>query len=125
MSIEEVHFLRAKLCRRLAKLEAERTEAAFQGAYGLYRSFFDTIGQFCEKHIQTVSQAIDTEWSSYKNFIRRRIPSFPLRASDNDLHLTLPNSSQVVQHALNRSRQAQAAARPTANGPEKIPVKGF
>ncbi|ODM22446.1 hypothetical protein SI65_00034 [Aspergillus cristatus] len=124
MSIEEVHFLRAKLCRRLAKLEAERTEASFKGAYGLYRSFFD-VGHFCEKHIQTASQVIDIKWSSYKNSIRRGIPSFPLRASNDDLHLTVPNSSQVLQHALNRSRQTQAAAKPTANGPEQIPVKGF
>lgn len=125
MSIEEVYFLRAKLCRRLAKLEAERTEASFTGAYGLYRSFFDTVGRFCEKHVHAVSQAIDKKWSSYKGSIRRRIPSFPLRAGDDDIHLTLPNSSQVLQHALSRSRQAQAAAKPTANGPEQVPVKGF
>ncbi|PYI00251.1 hypothetical protein BO78DRAFT_439495 [Aspergillus sclerotiicarbonarius CBS 121057] len=99
LSIEDCHFLRAKLCRRLAKLEAESDKIPSCPRTNC-RSLFDMVGCFCEEGIQKASSHMKHAWGIFKNSTIRQIPSIPYSASDEDLRLTLPNSLPYLKGVL-------------------------
>ncbi|PWY75305.1 hypothetical protein BO94DRAFT_578003 [Aspergillus sclerotioniger CBS 115572] len=99
LSIESCHFMRAKICRRLAKLESE-----FEGVPSFlstnYRNLFDMVGCFCEEEIRKASSHMERTWDTFKKSTIRQIPELPCHASEGDLRLTLPNSLPYLQSVL-------------------------
>lgn len=91
--------LRAKLCRRLAKLEQEATSVSDHARIA-YQKLFDTVGVQCEKIIADASRQIEDAWESFKRTIERRIPLLPARASERDLYLSLPRSGEHLRNLL-------------------------
>ncbi|KAH8756104.1 hypothetical protein F5883DRAFT_570317 [Diaporthe sp. PMI_573] len=57
-------LLRAKLCRRLAKLEQERAEHV--GADSIYESFFRSMGPWMEQTIQSATDRVNVIWEHFK-----------------------------------------------------------
>lgn len=96
-------FLRAKLCRRLAKLESEK-ETLSSAVLPTCTGLFENIGALCQHAVETVTSAIDLRWNAFKTDCRRKIPSLPYRARDNELYLSLPNSGSYLQSVLDRPR---------------------
>ncbi|XP_044715963.1 P-loop containing nucleoside triphosphate hydrolase [Hirsutella rhossiliensis] len=76
--------LRAKLCRRLAKLEQEKSKAS-KSAHGVYQALFDTI---------------ENAWDNFKKATTRLIPLLPSRAKEPSLHLSLPRSGEHLRNLL-------------------------
>ncbi|KAI1930837.1 hypothetical protein LOZ65_001413 [Ophidiomyces ophidiicola] len=101
LSTELCHFLKAKLCRRLAKLEVDR-ESSDPRARHVYSHLFGTIGTLCQESIETATAAIKAQWRAFRTNIRRKIPNLPPSANEEDLHLTLPNCASYLQNVLNQ-----------------------
>ncbi|KAI1383848.1 uncharacterized protein F4822DRAFT_438664 [Hypoxylon trugodes] len=96
---DQVITLRAKLCRRMAKLEMDRTMVQ-QIQPNVYTSLFDQICPRIETIIREATTQLETAWEYYKQSTIRRIPRLPFRAPDASLQLTLPNSSGYLDRLL-------------------------
>ncbi|KAI9765661.1 MAG: hypothetical protein M1840_007218 [Geoglossum simile] len=96
---EPCTVLKAKLCRRLAKLEVDKARAPASLRH-VYIQMFAAVGPIFQEAIRKATEQIDSTWAAFKNTIRRPIPSLPLRADDKDLHLRLPYSAPYLQNIL-------------------------
>ncbi|RAO65870.1 uncharacterized protein BHQ10_001882 [Talaromyces amestolkiae] len=99
---ELCNFLRAKLCRRLAKLETEKLHGNSSVVH-TYSELFESIGPICRKAIDMTTTSIEKQWVAFKAQSLRKIPSLPPFADEDDLHLTLPNSGSYLRGVLNQS----------------------
>lgn len=111
---EQCNFLRAKLCRRLAKLEIEKVNSAVT-VFSTFQSLFTTIGPLCQKSIHIATKSFESEWDSFKRRIQRRIPLLPSYAQEKDLRLTLPNSSAYFREILGLPQSPSPWNRPAVD----------
>ena len=102
LSLELCTFLKVKLCRRLAKLEVDKTEAP-SAVRHVYVKMFTAVGPVFQQTIQQATEKTKSAWTAFKNVIRRPVPSLPLRADDRDLQLCLSNSLPYLQDILQPS----------------------
>ncbi|KAE8135378.1 hypothetical protein BDV38DRAFT_285011 [Aspergillus pseudotamarii] len=107
---EQCNFLKTKVCRRLAKLEAKR-ENASAVIRDAYTWLFAVIGPECQKSIDTVTAVFEARWDYFKRSIRRKVDRLPQAAEDKDLHLSLRNSLPYLKAVLDWSRQSQGACK--------------
>ena len=99
LSPELSHYIKAKLSRRLAKLENEKM--ALQTChYNAYDFFFATIGACFKQSLSDANNHISFDWLKFKNSIRKRIPRLPYSAGLSDVQLQLKNSAPVIENAL-------------------------
>ncbi|KAF7169283.1 hypothetical protein CNMCM5623_002079 [Aspergillus felis] len=99
LSPEDCHFLKTKLCRRLAKLEVEKENCTASVADS-YRNLLSAVGQMCQKSVSNATTALELEWKSFKRSLERKIPSLPLYAHQNDLEISLRNSAAFFHSIL-------------------------
>lgn len=99
-------ILRAKLCRRLAKLETEKTQCKTISA--VYESLFHSLGPTFESIIISATQNVESVWANFKKEITKNIPPLPLRVEDSATQLSLPNSRKYLNGLLNMSRKKKA-----------------
>ncbi|KAI9771414.1 MAG: hypothetical protein M1839_002804 [Geoglossum umbratile] len=92
-------FLKAKLCRRLAKLEAEKEKSSGKGR-AIYESMFLSLSPLLHEITQNATRRIGLAWDMFKGTIRRRIAHLPNRADQQDLYLALRNSGPYLQRVL-------------------------
>ncbi|KAI0122664.1 hypothetical protein F4814DRAFT_217495 [Daldinia grandis] len=85
--------LRTKLCRRMAKLEMDKTKST------LPESLFSQISPFIENVIREATNQVENAWEAFKKTTTRRVPVLPLHA-DNALDLSLPNSGGYLDRLL-------------------------
>jgi len=107
-------LLRSKLCRRLAKLEMERTEALPEHQ-AEYRSLFESTSISFRGAIQAATSQVKATWRHYRAEIVPIFPRLPLRADDTSLRLSLNNSVLYLDGILQL-----AASRKRKGGPEEI-----
>jgi hypothetical protein len=91
-------MLRAKLCRRLAKLEMDKTRV--YSAAAVYNQFFNSVGPMLKGIIEKATVQVESAWAHFKTTIVRPIPALPPRADDQALHLSLPNSEKYLCNLL-------------------------
>ncbi|TVY43757.1 hypothetical protein LSUB1_G001260 [Lachnellula subtilissima] len=91
-------MLRAKLCRRLAKLEMDKTRV--DSASAVYSQFFDSVGPMLKGIIEKATDQVESAWAHFKTTIARPIPVLPPRADEQALHLSLPNSEKYLCNLL-------------------------
>jgi Protein of unknown function (DUF3638) len=91
-------MLKAKLCRRLAKLEMNKTRSDSDSAAHEY--LFASIGPMLKKTIERATAQVESAWANFKAKIARPIPRLPRRADEQDLHLSLPNSGKYLYNLL-------------------------
>jgi len=101
-------LLRAKLCRRLAKLEMDNAEAPPEYE-STYRQLSDSTSCFFSSAIKNATSAVELAWKSYQKAITPTITPLPLQASRESLRLTLDNSAEylgdVLLHATSKKRK--------------------
>lgn len=95
-------LLKAKLCRRLAKLENERVGC--KTTCNVYESMFDTLGQYLESIIVNVTREMETKWTTFKEAATKSVPLLPQRADNAATCLSLPNGGKYLDDLLARSR---------------------
>ncbi|EDO04342.1 hypothetical protein SS1G_06825 [Sclerotinia sclerotiorum 1980 UF-70] len=99
VNLELLAFLKAKLCRRLAKLENDGDkESSALGA--IHEQTFITLRPIFQKAIRRASEHIELEWVTFKQSNQRPVMPLPRRAADRDLDLTLPNSGVYLQRIM-------------------------
>jgi hypothetical protein len=88
-------FLRAKICRRLAKLEQEKDKSS-----EVYSRLFNTTTAFFKDSIAQVTQLVNLAWEKFKRDTTRPVPRLPVRADQQAQFLSLPNSGSYLQGVL-------------------------
>ncbi|KAH8589073.1 hypothetical protein B0O99DRAFT_523793 [Bisporella sp. PMI_857] len=91
-------MLRAKLCRRLAKLEMDKTRV--YSAAAVYNHFFDSVCSMLKGIIAKATVQVESAWAHFKTTIARPISALPSRADEQALHLSLPNSETYLCNLL-------------------------
>lgn len=101
-------LLRAKLSRRLAKLEQERSQQLDTSIYDL---FFESTGPWFRSIIETVTERINHVWTNFKSKTTRKVERLPSHAPPSDFRLSLPNSGRHLADllSLRPAQQTQVA----------------
>lgn len=93
--------LRAKLCRRMAKLKAD---SAVCSPYlrPLYNQFFASTSEELENIVKHVTERVSLQWDDFKARVTRRIPTLPCRVPEADLYMRLDNSGAFLKAHLSQ-----------------------
>ncbi|KAF1847270.1 uncharacterized protein K460DRAFT_332087 [Cucurbitaria berberidis CBS 394.84] len=91
--------LRAKICRRLAKLEQEKGNSP-----AVHDHFFTVAGPFFKESITRVTKLVELAWDKFKRETTRPIPQLSTRADQQAQYLSLPNSRAYLQAVLSLPR---------------------
>ncbi|KUI72508.1 hypothetical protein VM1G_07810 [Cytospora mali] len=91
-------LLRAKLSRRLAKLEQERSQQQFDTS--IYDCLFQSTGPGFKNAIESVNIRINKVWRDFKSKTKRWVGKLPTYAPPGDLRLSLPNSGRHLNDLL-------------------------
>jgi hypothetical protein len=91
--------LRAKICRRLAKLEQEKEILP-----EVYGHLFETTTAFFKESIMQVTRSVNMAWEKFKRDTTRSVHRLPTRADQQALFLSLPNSGLYLQDVLGLPR---------------------
>lgn len=110
---EMVAFLKAKLCRRLVKLEVDKDRASSSIRH-VYIYMFTTLEPLFNKTTSRANKNIDLAWTAFKKTIRRPIPYLPRYAEKQDQHLKLPNSGAYLQEILDQPLSEDGRSRSSA-----------
>lgn len=109
-------MLKAKLCRRLAKLEMDKNQASFVSP--VYNQLFDSIGPLFKKVIRKATEHVELTWADFKKTTTRKIPRLPSRADEQALRLSLLNSEKYILDVLTLPHAKRA-------GPASLKVPSF
>ena len=124
VALEDLPHLRAKLGRRVAKLEVEMNNLP-QASSKTTKKLFDSVQSTFASCLSGISQILEDQWKSIRDSSPVKFPDIPRCARAGDLELRLYNSWPALQSAVERykssSREAprQAEAR---NSPAKSPI---
>ncbi|KAI1855789.1 hypothetical protein JX265_012234 [Neoarthrinium moseri] len=96
---ELVATLRAKLCRRMAKLEAD-CAALGASRTTACRSILERLRPLVKALVDVTTSHLNTSWESFKRATARRVPKLPCRVGEDNFHLSLPNSRSYFDELL-------------------------
>ncbi|KAE8372270.1 hypothetical protein BDV26DRAFT_274461 [Aspergillus bertholletiae] len=99
VAIENWSWLKAKLCRRLVKLETEKKDS-LSAVRVEHVCLARNLEPLCRQYIANADAAIKNQWEAFKRDFRRVIPVLPLYAQPSDMFLSLPSSMSYLQNAL-------------------------
>jgi hypothetical protein len=109
LSPELTILLRSKLCRRLAKLEMEKTEAPPECEI-TYHRLFDSTSSFFTDAIRGATSQVETAWCRYRKEITPIVPRLPIRADESSFRLSLGNSAKYLDEVLHLAASKKRGA---------------
>lgn len=98
---EQTLMIRAKLCRRLAKLESEQSQAP-ESLRAVYNNIFEGTHDLFKEAVTQAGVKVTNAWEEYKKGVTRNIPRLPTRILDKDTTLSLPNSGKKLHGLLSQ-----------------------
>ncbi|KAF2396522.1 hypothetical protein EJ06DRAFT_222752 [Trichodelitschia bisporula] len=104
-SLETPHLLKAKLCRRLGKLESERSQA-FGSLHEVYGKLFAALEPCLRASVLAATNHIEVKWRQYRKDIQRPIPKLPLRVGPLETRLLLRNSGEHLGAILDEFQRS-------------------
>jgi hypothetical protein len=108
LSLEDSNFLKTKICRRFAKLEFELGNSS-QTVRDTYAGLAANITRVCQKPIDTAINHFEKTWGTFKHEIRRHVPRLPYNAQQEDLRLTMSNSSSYLREVLRIEKKRRSS----------------
>ncbi|KAL9104009.1 MAG: hypothetical protein Q9163_000987 [Psora crenata] len=99
VSPELLTFVQAKLARRLAKLEVDKTKLSPAGRPS-FEFMFTSLQTVFHKTMKTVNERVEVGWAAFKKSFQRPVPPLPRRADRQDLALTLCKSAPYLQQIM-------------------------
>ncbi|KAF3909914.1 hypothetical protein ABW21_db0200578 [Orbilia brochopaga] len=111
---ERTSILKAKLCRRMAKLEFEKSNAPDR-LQEIYQYFTDKLSDRITSSTSLADDYIRDVWQQYCKRTERRVAPLPRRADPQETILTLPSSGAYLSSILN-SPQLNLKAAQAAGG---------
>lgn len=111
-------MLRAKLCRRLAKLEQEKADHL--GDSSVYECFFTSMGSWMEQTIQSVTNRMDVVWEHFRRRTMRHVEPLPAPQFIPYAHLRLQlrQSGAYLQGLMQQPREQ--GGQPSTFDPTRI-----
>ncbi|KAH6855507.1 hypothetical protein B0I37DRAFT_395568 [Chaetomium sp. MPI-CAGE-AT-0009] len=100
LEVEQVHFLKAKLCRRLAKLDMERDGVQDQHLLGKVDRLFTLLTPIIDPSIESAVDYVQSSWEACRQSLIKYIPPLPRRAAQSDMVLSLRLSGEWLQRIL-------------------------
>ncbi|KAI1741165.1 hypothetical protein F4680DRAFT_464954 [Xylaria scruposa] len=113
LSPHKVVCLRAKLARRMAKLETNPEKLKLHPDT-IYNEWFIAASTVVKDAIENASNRVEIAWNHFKRNTTRRIPYLPHRAPVDSMKLTLPNSCRYLDNILSSRSVPPLALRPVA-----------
>ncbi|RYP92932.1 hypothetical protein DL770_000982 [Monosporascus sp. CRB-9-2] len=101
VSLEDLEFLKAKLCRRLFKLDRDRSQQSQKGQAAC-GALFKTLSPLLNKVIKTTTNRIQIVWDQEKRKTTKSILPLPIQASPQHLRLSLIASRPYLRDARKR-----------------------
>ncbi|KAF9870445.1 hypothetical protein CkaCkLH20_12112 [Colletotrichum karsti] len=111
ISVERVHFLRKKLCRRLVKLDLDKQRCTGDIASSRCDFLFDYLGPKFNKTIEYCTNVLNRALATQRAAVIKQIPLLPPRAADADVRLNLRLSHPYLKSALQGFRFPRKAKR--------------
>lgn len=115
IGMELLHDLRAKLARRIVKLQAAGKGCGPRAAE-IYERILPRLEPLFHDAFRSATDCIDRTWRVTRAATLRTIHRLPLRADPNGLRLTLPNSGPILESIL-----ANQPSSNKARGPNESP----
>ncbi|KAK4141681.1 uncharacterized protein C8A04DRAFT_13829 [Dichotomopilus funicola] len=101
VSPDKVLLLRAKLCRRMAKLEMDRTAAEdHPEGREVYDCLFTATKKVIDDVVRETTHRVEAVWKRVQRASVPQIPRLPLRATGDVLRLSLPSSGPYLDRLL-------------------------
>lgn len=94
-----LHNTRAKLARRLAKLEGDRRDCS-SSVGEVYEKTLVALTPMIRSVLQSATDYINSTWDAYKRTTQRHVHVLPPRADSGSLHLSLTSSGAVLESIL-------------------------
>ncbi|KAL8410402.1 hypothetical protein RB596_000187 [Gaeumannomyces avenae] len=91
--------LRAKLCRRMAKLEMDSKEMESSGINAC-QAHLDATSHFVRDAVEDATGQVEKAWSLFKHKTKLATPRLPKYVDDSSLRLSLPNSGTYMSGLL-------------------------
>jgi len=110
-AMERLSQIKAKLCRRLAKLETTATTTTTTSCDYL----FAQLGPIFRLAIERSCDHITRTWEHFKALTIRQIPQLPKRADKSQLQLSLRNSLGHLMAAMARFQNTTTQSRPISD----------
>jgi hypothetical protein len=105
LEVDQVHFLKGKLCRRLAKLDTERDGVQDQHLLRKVDRLFSRLTPIIDPIIQGAVHHVQSAWETCRQSFTKEIPTLPRRASEWDMTLPLRISGDSLQQILASSNR--------------------
>ncbi len=105
-SLERLNHLKAKLCRRLFKLEQEVLDASPEASSHSDRLSNLLSVQF-DRTVAKATSQVSGLWEHFKKLTARSIPSIPRRAHASEFRLSLPISGGYLRDSLLRFKSGR------------------
>ncbi|CAJ2504457.1 Uu.00g118510.m01.CDS01 [Anthostomella pinea] len=123
ISLEDQAFLKAKLCRRLFKLDQDHLEQP-PASQASYEILIKALSPRFNQSIEAVIARIDAAWSREKLSMAKQIPPLPKQAEKEYQRLSLLASRGYLENARTRylaahRRRPHAQSRPNLQAPKK------
>ncbi|KAF5977410.1 very large low complexity protein [Fusarium bulbicola] len=93
--------LRAKLCRRMAKLKTD-SKACSPSLSPLYNQLFALVSADFGDIVKHATDRVSLQWDDFKARVTRRIPTLPCRVPEADLYIRLDNSGAFLKTQLSQ-----------------------
>jgi hypothetical protein len=111
LSPELLSFLRAKLARRLDKLEVAKNRAS-PSLRPTYAHMFTTLGPLFRRTLKNVRDHLEAIWKKFKDSIRRPVPPLPRYAKPEHLTLKLTHSESYLREVLSCHQKTESGPCP-------------
>jgi len=99
LSPDQVHFLTAKLCRRLVKLDSERQRLQDKDLVAMSSVVLDVLSPAISQVLGDATTQLQTQWETFKQGTQTAIRPLPKRATASDLLLRLRVSGNALRNA--------------------------
>ncbi|WQF89185.1 Putative P-loop containing nucleoside triphosphate hydrolase [Colletotrichum destructivum] len=104
IGMEQTHFLKKKICRRLVKLDLDKDRCRDQDAVARYNHLFNSLGPKFDKSISRCSVLLEHALKQERLALVKHIPVLPRKACEQDLILSLRVSNGYIKNAIQSFR---------------------
>ncbi|OHE94857.1 hypothetical protein CORC01_09875 [Colletotrichum orchidophilum] len=108
---ENIHFLRKKICRRLVKLELDKSRSQDLATTSRYDFLFDSLNPSFKATIGNCSDLLQRAINQTRKNQTKHIPDLPRKAADADMRLTLKVSYGYLKNVISSNRAPRAIKR--------------
>ncbi|KAH7327815.1 hypothetical protein B0I35DRAFT_465989 [Stachybotrys elegans] len=101
VSVEQLAWLRTKICRRLVKLDVDKTHCQDPKVTLRIDELYGKFNKKFSGSVQRASNFIGAKWRQQKMLMSKSIPELPRLASERDTHMQLDISGKRIHDILN------------------------